>query len=332
MRGGLLPGLSADGLRPVPAAVCVALLAVPRGAAVAQTPLPGAGAGDSTVVASVPFHLDRGNLFVDVLVNGSGPHRFLLDTGSPVTAIDRDLAERLGLAIEPLGTASGAGGDSVPAGRVRGVAVRIRGVEAAPDELAVLPLDSLMSPAADRTVDGVVGFPFFRGRIVELDFPAGSLRVHDPRRYSYSGSGHRLPMTVRHGWPLVEAVADLPRVGPTPVDLMVDLGSRGNVLFTTPFVRRYRLGEFLRDTARATLGMGLGGAARFLLARVDGVQLGTLWLPDVVAGFSTDRALPFPQFGGVMGTGVLRRYRVVLDYPGGEMILEETEPDTASSR
>lgn len=289
-------------------------------------------AADTTVRASIPFRFDRGNLFVEVTVNGSGPHEFLLDTGSPVTALDRGLAERLGLEVEFVGTASGAGGDSVPAGRVEGVGVRMAGEEAAPEEgTYVLPLDSLMSPMSDRTVDGVVGYPFFRGRVVELDFPAGTLRVHHPERYRYTGSGHRLSMTVRGGWALLEAVADLPEVGPTPVELMVDLGSRGNVLFTTPFVRRYRLDQSLRDTARATLGMGLGGAARFLLARIDGVQFGSLWIPDVVAGFSTDRALPFEQFGGIVGTGLLRHYRVVMDYRRGEMILEEEDSESEAS-
>jgi len=65
--------------------------------------------------------------------------------------------------------------------------------------------------------------------------------VSATRAVTGSGPGHRLPMTVRDGWALLEAVADLPDLGPTPVELMVDLGSRGNVLFTTPFVRRYRL-------------------------------------------------------------------------------------------
>ena len=317
-----------------------AAAAVAIGAAVLAVPDPGHGkwtartsaVSDTTVRTSIPFRLDRGNLFVEVLINGTGPHDFLLDTGSPVTALDWGVARRLGLEVESVGTASGAGGDSVPAGRVRGVAVQVDGEEAADEDgVYVLPLDSLMSPAADRQVDGVVGYPFFRDRVVEIDFDARLVRVHDPERFSYTGPGHRLPIRVRGGWPLLEAVADLPDVGPTPVELMVDLGSRGNVLFTTPFVRRYRLHQSLRDTARATLGMGLGGAARFLLARIDGVQLGSLWIPDVVAGFSTGRALPFGQFGGVLGTGLLRHYRVVMDYRREEMILEEVEPESDAS-
>jgi len=303
------------------------VIAAPSGGMGAPGPAT-ATAADTTVRTVVPFRMDTGNLFVQVLVNGTGPHEFLLDTGSPVTVLDHGLARRLGLTIESAGSASGAGGDSVPAGRVEGVGVQVAGEEAAdPDGVYVLPLDSLMSPTADRTVDGVVGYPFFRDRVVELDFPAGSVRVHDAQRFRYTGPGHRLPVTVEDGWVLLDAVADLPDLGPTPVELMVDLGSRGNVLFTTPFVRRYRLHRSLRDTARATLGMGLGGAARFLLARIDGLQLGSLWLPDVVAGFSTDRALPFTHFEGVLGTGILSRYRVVLDYSRGEMILEEVDGD-----
>lgn len=313
------------------AAAAVALGVAGLAAPGAPTGAPRAAAADTTVRTSIPFRIDRGNLFVRVTINGTGPHDFLLDTGSPVTAMDRGLAESLGLEVESAGTASGAGGDSVPAGRVHGVGVRLNGEEAAPEGVYVLPLDSLMSPMAERTVDGIVGYPFFRDRVVELDFPAGSLRVHHPRRYRYTGTGHRLSMTVSGGWALLEAVADLPELGPTPVELMVDLGSRGNVLFTTPFVRRYRLDQSLQDTARATLGLGLGGAARFLLARIDGVQFGSLWIPDVVAGFSTDEALPFGQFGGIVGTGLLRHYRVVMDYRRGEMILEETDSESEAS-
>lgn len=313
-------------------AIGVAALGIPDSRSVARTGWAASAADDTTVRASIPFRVDRGNLFVEVLINGTGPHDFLLDTGSPVTAVDRDLARKLGLEVESVGTASGAGGDSVPAGRIRGVGVRLAGEEAADEDgVYVLPLDSLMSPRSDRTVAGVVGYPFFSDRVVELDFPAGSLRVHRPDRYRYTGPGHRLSMRVRDGWPLLEAVADLPEVGPTPVELMVDLGSRGNVLFTTPFVRRYSLGQGLRDTARATLGMGLGGAARFLLASIDGIQLGSLWIPDVVAGFSTGKALPFGQFGGVLGTGLLRDYRVVLDYRREEMILEDVDSESRAS-
>src|SRR5215469_12858534 len=49
---------------------------------------------------TVPFQLVRGfAVVVPVTVNGHGPYDFMLDTGTTVTAVDRELSEEL--ALEP---------------------------------------------------------------------------------------------------------------------------------------------------------------------------------------------------------------------------------------
>src|SRR5947209_3780803 len=53
----------------------------------------------------VPFHVVRGfAVIVPVTVNGSGPYQFMLDTGSTLSAVDRDLARELGLQVRQGGT------------------------------------------------------------------------------------------------------------------------------------------------------------------------------------------------------------------------------------
>ena len=55
--------------------------------------------------AVVPFHFVRGfAVVVPVTVNGSGPYDFMLDTGSTVTAVDRELARQLALDVREQGT------------------------------------------------------------------------------------------------------------------------------------------------------------------------------------------------------------------------------------
>ena len=55
--------------------------------------------------AVVPFHFVRGfAVVVPVTVNGSGPYDFMLDTGSTVTAVDRELARQLALDVQEQGT------------------------------------------------------------------------------------------------------------------------------------------------------------------------------------------------------------------------------------
>ncbi len=52
--------------------------------------------------AVVPFHFVRGfAVMVPVTVNGSGPYDFMLDTGSTITSVDRELGQEL--ALQPRG-------------------------------------------------------------------------------------------------------------------------------------------------------------------------------------------------------------------------------------
>lgn len=55
--------------------------------------------------AVVPFHFVRGfAVMVPVTVNGSGPYDFMLDTGSTITSVDRELGQELALQPEGQGT------------------------------------------------------------------------------------------------------------------------------------------------------------------------------------------------------------------------------------
>ena len=54
-----------------------------------------------------PFELSAGKIFVQVMVNGKGPYEFAMDTGSPPTAIDINLARELGLNVMSGGRVGG---------------------------------------------------------------------------------------------------------------------------------------------------------------------------------------------------------------------------------
>src|SRR5215471_890444 len=70
-----------------------------------------------TLITSVGLHLEDGRTVADgAFVNGHGPYRFLIDTGSNVSLMDAALARSIGLKSErkaELG--SSAGSTTVPA-------------------------------------------------------------------------------------------------------------------------------------------------------------------------------------------------------------------------
>ncbi len=278
--------------------------------------------GRSGVAGAAAFELDGNHLYLEAEVEGRGPFDFILDSGATVTAVDAGLARRLRRPVRESGRTRGAGAGSIAIGRLPGTDVTVAGLSAAGGRAMALPVDSVIGPFVGRGTDGVVGFPFFRDRVVEVDFDGGCVRVLEGRGYEPPPDALVLPMEVRAGWPHVDATLELPDGRAVPADLMVDTGSRMSLILTTDFVRGAGVLASMPERIRGTVGAGVGGEARFDLARLPALRLDTLRYENAVVGLSTGAGLDLGAFDGVLGTEFLRRFRVHFDYAGGRLVLE----------
>ena len=204
----------------VAAAVEVAGTAPPAGPAACEA-TPASPDGRS---ASIPFDFYDNHVYVPATVEGTGPRSFLLDTGATVTAVDWSVAGRLDLPLRDPGASRGAGAATLRNARLPGVSVRVGGLDASGGAPLAMPLDSVIGPHTGRAAPGLVGFPFFRERVVEVDFDGRCVRVHDPDEFRYRGDGVVLPMQVRDGWAHVDGVLGLADGRRVEADLMVDTG------------------------------------------------------------------------------------------------------------
>lgn len=288
----------------------------------AAVPEPCVATARGGVAGAASFELDGNHIYLDARVEGRGPYDFILDSGATVTAVDAALARRLRRPVRASGTTRGAGAGSIRIGRLPGTDVTVAGLQAGGSPAMAMPVDSIIGPFAGRRTHGVGGFPFFRGRVVEVDFAGRCVRVHRPEGFHPSPDALVLPMEVRGGWPHVDATLELPDGRRVPADLMVDTGSRMSLILTTGFVRRQELLASVPERVRGTVGAGVGGEARFDLARIPALLLDTLRYAEPVVGFSTGGGLDLSAFDGVLGTELLRRFRVHFDYAGGRLILE----------
>jgi predicted aspartyl protease len=108
-------------------------------------------------------------LTVPVHVNGSGPYRFVLDTGATLTCVNSRVAAELELPEQRGMTGMGAGVAS--SGRMRLVRVdslRVGGAAAA--GLTACELDLAHVEALGIEIDGLLGLNFLREYRVTLDF------------------------------------------------------------------------------------------------------------------------------------------------------------------
>jgi len=280
------------------------------------------GVLDSTVAQPqsshrIPFQLNGNRIALDVRVNGSGPLSFVLDTGASATILDTDQAERLGLRLEGIRDAN------APADlrRANGVSLSLPGVDLGDQAILVRDLDSAQLLHSGRHLHGVLGYDFFRQFVVQIDYVAKALTLSDPKTYEYRGTGESIPLQL---FRVPFALAKITTVGTDAVErlLFIDSGSNATVNYETEEVpsktieqEQVDLSNNITTTITATFG------------RAKSVQLGSFVIADPVVGLQHEFTIPsLPRTTkGIVGGGLLRRFRVIFDYEHKRMILEPNQ-------
>jgi hypothetical protein len=231
------------------------------------------------------------------------------------------VAREAGLAATGAAASAGAGERITTSGyaRVREIAlgpVRMR------DQVGIVM--DIYDPAIEGIrVDGMVGFELFRRLAVRIDYGANHLTFTRFDAFDASDAGIPIPFKFYDHLPQVEG-----RVGDIPVLLDIDTGSRSEVDFTSPFVTEARLEERFPGGVTAMTGWGTGGPVMSQVVRVPSLSLGPVTVRSPVAALSRARAGSFSDanYGGNVGSGLLKRFVTSFDYSRQIMYLRPLAP------
>lgn len=139
-------------------------------------------AGPSTALTEVPMRLAspaKPLILVEVYANGRGPFQFAIDTGTSTTAITPELAQQLGVASAPIGTATTGGAHvDVAAGVLQ--SFQVGGARINDFTVVVADFFAMLSAAVGAKLDGIVGYNFLRNYKVALDYPNETLSLFTP--------------------------------------------------------------------------------------------------------------------------------------------------------
>lgn len=118
---------------------------------------------------------------VHATINGSGPYRLLLDTGSTLTLVNDEVAADLRDAVGPTSVrTTGGGGNTVPAQAQLHIDIfESGGVILRDFHAVVMDLDKF-TPVIGR-IDGIVGFTALRGTSFAIDYPNRTVEVGNER-------------------------------------------------------------------------------------------------------------------------------------------------------
>ncbi len=182
--------------------------------------------------SSVPFEKCKGTVVVPVHINGHGPFRFLLDTGSSACLIDESLAGELvlksGLEVKMM---SATGITEVPAYRIRNLKLGDFEALNVPAASAARNAEVLTS----RKAQGVLGLSFLRRFNFLMDYKSRSI-VFEPEVRDDSSNDGVYHMACSQGLYIVQ----LP-IGNEAVRFVVDSGADDIVLFSTARIPHARV-------------------------------------------------------------------------------------------
>jgi hypothetical protein len=284
-----------------------------------------AAPADEAVV--LPFEMATGHIIIQASVNDSRPLSFILDTGDKYGIIDADRAKELGLTLGSPIPIHGVGPRAAPGARVEGAAFRVSGLPGFSQRVTLaMPLADIAARLG-HAVDGIIGADFISEFIVEIDYEARVVTLHDKHTFTYRGPGEELPIRLNASGHLVVNGSVTPAGGNAiPAEFTFDAGSGGALALHSPFLDAHHLPGPALPTVRAVGQGGAGGSASGRIGRVAALTIGRFTLRDPVTLFSEDRAGAFASTDsqGNIGQKIIGRFRVFLDYGRSRLILEAT--------
>lgn len=271
-------------------------------------------ASDS-LIATVPVKSQGNRIFIKAMVNETGPHLFLLDSGCTIPTIHPKLMDDLKL--EPSGRV-----------RINGIA----GIERAPTfrdvtfkfaEATYKPrrVASIQSERDHhRRRDGVIGSGFFETFVVEYAPSDRRLNLHKPVDFHYKGEGDIIAFRLRDEIPVVDANIRLKDGTELRGEFEIDTGCDSGICFGEPFVKQHSLVEKLGGTESEKFG--IGGRVDTADVKIPVFTVGTKTFKGAQADLFLDGSPVDEPLAGHIGMGVLGNARVIFDYARKRIIIE----------
>lgn len=266
----------------------------------------------------LPFELIDNRIFLQVMVNGKGPFQFVFDTGGR-NILDLRVAKELGLALTGDEPVDGAGAATQQAWSTHVDSASIGDIQMRAQDFMVLSLDAIRQAIGFRRLDGIVGRELFERFVVDIDYGESRLTFLEPARWT---PPKEISPAIALGY-----IGDIPAVTATVDGLrerfVIDTGDRSSLTLFGPFVKRHSLRAKYPRKVRAVTGWGVGGPIPADVTRAMQVEIGGFTVRDVVTRLPLlDRgAFASTDVAGSVGTGLLKRFRVVFDYSRRRMFL-----------
>ena len=252
-------------------------------------------------------------IVINAIINGKGPFRFQIDTGASHHVMTPELARSLGLSVEGKAIVDAGEGTGNVAGVVQVAEVRVGDFRLERQSFIVAPLPP------SYPFQGFLGAELFKHFVVRIDFRQSLLTLTLGSGFRYQGHGISLPIKFHAGLiPQVKAEVD-GKAG----WFKLDTGYNGSLALFGKFIYEHNLlAEYAprqSGTGARTLTEEFGDVP---VAQIREFKLGDASLGEMPTSFFLDREGSNSIYAGAIGTGILKRFKVIINYQKQRLILE----------
>jgi hypothetical protein len=272
---------------------------------------------------AIPFIFDN-YIFIKMRINDSIIGNFIFDSGSDQLYLDSSFVSR----------------NNIPVNRKR--KKKIRGVGANTPRVPIvsnlkMSLDTLMHiyndvPVTDirgisnKKIDGIFGTDFFQEYALKINFDSCFFQIIKPSELIVSEEYDTVNFDMVENkvfiWCKVLTVDTVNIEGWT----MLDLGSGHALTLTSVIADEYNLNKIIKNKySYPQKNAGYGGGSHSYYFRAKNIRIGDYTLNKPVINYSTDKkgALSFWGMLGLLGTKIMHRFDLILDFPNEKLYLKQ---------
>lgn len=263
----------------------------------------------------VPFTLTAANHLRFAMTIDGVAAQALLDTGLNHSAVSREFARRAKLTVDTQDAAAGVAlGGAIRVDWAATKTVAFGAFSRSGGRVAVIDLPKLLA-SASGDAEVLVGTDLIARHAIDIDFANRRFRLLPSGRMPFAGT--RVPMSLQagSGLYLTEATLGKHRVRP----LLVDTGDGGSLSVARS---QWRAAGLKGARVTSTIAFGAGGVVDAGMTVTDKVALGGVPTGPIELRIEGDGGFTKQvRVAGRVGTGLLLRYRVLLDPVAGQMVV-----------
>ncbi|HEX4013644.1 MAG TPA: aspartyl protease family protein [Candidatus Cybelea sp.] len=259
---------------------------------------------------TVPIQVVNNHIYVEVMLEGHGPYRFVLDSGGDYI-VTPDLAKSLGARSSGEAQLGGIGSQTEGAAFAHIDSIGVGKAKVEKQYVLVLPIGTGFGMAEGMQIDGMLGYQFLARFVTAIDYANGTMTLTMPSAATQPAGSAAIPFIIDGTIPRIDA-----GINGVTVSAEVDTGSRAGLTLAAPFLAQYPAIAALAKTPPGVTGFGVGGPGYGRFGRVPALTIGPFTIVNSIADFTSAKAGAFsnPYNPANLGGGLWRRFNVTFDY------------------